>query len=327
MSGGTLTLATILTLALLALPGAPEAQPAQKLHRIGFLALTPAEDVAPTMKAFKDRLRELGYTEGKNLLLEYRSAEGREERLAELASELARSHPDVLVAGFGSLAPLALKRATTTIPVVFTTVGDPVGAGLVTSLARPGGNVTGLSGLGVTGKRLQLLRELVPNLRRVAVLMNPATPFSVSSVREIKAAAEGLRLHVEVLELSTGDQAASRFDAAIKAGAGGMIVVEDPLTYSMREQIIALAAKHSLPTVYGPRDIVEAGGLISYGIDRRDLFRRVADYVDKILKGTKPANLPVEQPTKFEFVLNTRTAKALRLTIPESLMLQADQII
>lgn len=323
------TLVAILALALLALPLAAGAQQAEKVYRISFLGLAPGKDVASTMNAFRERLRELGYIEGKNLIFEYRSAEGRQERLTELATELARARPDVLIAGGGTLAPLALKGVTTTIPIVFASVGDPVGAGVVASLARPGGNITGLTGqqTELAGKRLQLLRDLIPGSQLIAVLMNPATPFTMLALKETRAAAELLHVRLEILELKTGDQVAGRFEAAIKAGAAGMIVFEDPLTYAIRQQISDLAAKFLLPTMYGDRDYAEAGGLISYGPDRHEMIRKVAEYADKILKGAKPADLPVQQPTKFELVFNAKTAKSLRLTIPQSLLLQADQVI
>lgn len=317
-----------LALALLASPLAAGAQQARKVYRISFLALIPGEDVT-LMKALKERLQELGYIEGKNLIFEYRSAEGRQERLTELATELARARPDVLIAGGGTLAPLALKGVTTTIPIVFASVGDPVGAGLVASLARPGGNITGLTGQGteLAAKRLQLLRDLIPGSQLIAVLMNPATPFTLLALKETKASAEILHVRLEILELKTGDRVAGRFEAAIKAGAAGMIVFEDPLTYAIRQQISDLAAKFRLPTMYGYRDYAEAGGLISYGPSRREMYRRAAEYADKILQGAKPADLPVEQPTKFELVLNAKTAKALPLTIPTSLRLRVDQVI
>jgi putative ABC transport system substrate-binding protein len=323
------TLVAILALALLALPLAAGAQQAEKVYRISFLGLAPVKDVASAMKAIRERLRELGYIEGKNVIFEYRSAEGRQERLTELATELARARPDVLIAGGGTLAPLALKGVTTTIPIVFASVGDPVGAGVVASLARPGGNITGLTGqqTELAGKRLQLLRDLIPGSQLIAVLMNPATPFTMLALKETRAAAELLHVRLEILELKTGDQVTGRFEAAIKAGAAGMIVFEDPLTYAIRQQISDLAAKFRLPTMYGDRDYAEAGGLISYGPDRHEMNRKVAEYADKILKGAKPADLPVQQPTKFELVFNAKTAKSLRLTIPQSLLLQADQVI
>ena len=321
-------LAVVLTLSLIIVPLAGEAQQPGKVYRIGFLALLAGEDVT-LMKALKDRLHELGYIEGKNLIFEYRSAEGRQERLTELATELAHASPDVLIAGIGTLAPLALKRVTTTIPIVFASVGDPVGAGVVVSLARPGGNITGVTGQSadLAAKRLQLLRDLVPGSQIIAVLANPATPFALLALKETKAAAEILQVRLEILELKTRDQVASRFETAIKAGAAGMIVFSDPLTTAIRQQIADLATKFRLPTIYTYKEFIEAGGLISYGPSRRDMYRRTAEYADKILRGAKPADLPVEQPTKFELVINLKTAKALGLTIPQSLLIRADEVI
>jgi ABC-type uncharacterized transport system substrate-binding protein len=321
-------LAVVLTVSLALTPLAAETQPAGKSHRISFLALTPGED-ATLMKALLERLHELGYSEGKNMTFEYRSAEGRPERLSQLAMELVQARPDVLIAGFGTLAAQAAKAATTTIPIVFTTVGDPVGAGLVASLGHPGGNVTGLtdqaSDLG--GKRLQLLQELLPGKQVVAVLMNPDTPFTRLAFLGVKTAAEGGRTRLEVLEARTAGQVSSRVEAAAKAGATGLLVLEDPLTYSTRRQISELAAKLRLPAIYGYKEFVETGGLMSYGTDRRQIYRRAAEYVDKILKGAKPSDLAVEQPTNFELVINLKTAKALGLTIPPSVLGRADQVI
>ena len=312
---------------LLAAPLAAEAQPAEKVYRVCFLALTPGEDTT-SMQPLLERLHELGYREGKNLAFEYRSAEGHPERLPQLAIELVRGRPDVLIAGFGTLAAQAAKAATMTIPIVFTTVGDPVGAGLVSSLGRPGGNVTGLSGVTkIGGKHLQLVKELSPGKQVIAVLMNPETPFTRLALTEIQTAAEADRTRLEVLEARTADQVPRVLHAAVPAGVGGLLVLGDPLTYSLRREIADLSAKFQLPAVYPSREWVEAGGLLSYGADRRQLYRRAAEYVDKILRGAKPADLPVEQPTKFELVINLRTAKALGLTIPSSLLQRADQVL
>jgi putative ABC transport system substrate-binding protein len=314
--------------AALAVPLAAEAPQAGKIYRIGFLSLTPGEN-ATLMKALLERLQELGYSEGKNMTLEYRSAEGRPEQLPQLAMELVRAQPDVLIAGFGTLTAQAAKAATTTIPIVFTNLGDPVGAGLVASLGHPGGNVTGLTDQArdLGAKRLQLLQELLPGKQVIAVLMNPDTPFTRLTLTAIKAAAAAQHMRLEVLEARTADQVSSRFEGAIQAGATSLIVLEDPLTYGIRRQICELAARSRLPTVYGYKEFVEAGGLMSYGTDRRQLYRRAAEYVDKILKGAKPADMPVEQPTKFELVINMKPAKELGLTIPPSLLLRADQVI
>ncbi len=281
------------------------------------------------MKALLEHLHELGYREGRNMTFEYRSAEGRPERLPQLATELVRARPDVLIAGFGALAAQAAKAATASIPIVFTTVGDPLGAGLVASLGRPGGNLTGLTDQAkdLGGKRLQLLREPTPGEQVIGVLMNPDTPFTQLALSEAKTAAEAKHTRLEVLEARTAAQVPGRFEAAVKAGATGLLVFEDPLTYRICRQIAELAAKFRLPTISGFRDFAEAGGLMSYGTDRRQMSRRAAEYVDKILKGAKPADLPVEQPAKFELVINLKTAKALGLTIPPSLLQRADEVI
>jgi len=281
------------------------------------------------MKALMERLHELGYAEGKNLIITYRSAEGRQERLSELAAELVHAQPDVMIGGAGTLAPLALKRSTSSIPIVFASVGDPVGAGVVKSLARPGGNITGLTAQSadLAAKRFQLLRELIPDSQRIAVLMNPATPFAHLSLKQTETAARSVNVDLEVFELKTRDQLTARFESVVGTGASGMIVFSDPLTYELRRGIADLAAKAGLPTMYGHRDHPEAGGLISYGANRGAMYRRVAEYVDKIVKGAKPGDLPVEQPTTFELVLNLKAAKALGLTIPPSILARADQVI
>jgi putative ABC transport system substrate-binding protein len=290
----------------------PIAVRAQQPYRIGYLALMSGED-RTLMKPLLERLRELGYSEGGNLTLTYRSAEGRPERLGQLAAELVRANPDVLIAGFGTLAAQAAKSATTTVPIVMTTVGDPVGAGVIASLSRPGGNVTGLSDQArdLASKRLELLNDVIPGKRRVAVLMNPDTPFNALAFRELRAAAETVPQSLEVF----------------KADATGLLILDDPLILSLSQQISALAIKLRLPTISASRDFVEVGGLLSYGVDRRQLSRRAADYVDRILKGARPADLPVEQPTRFELVINLRTAKALGITIPETLLATADEVI
>ena len=242
--------------------------------------------------------------------------------------ELVRGRPDVFIAGFGTLAAQAAKAATLTIPIVFTTVGDPVRAGLVASLSRPGGNVTGLSGLTeIGGKHLQLLQELSPGKQVIAVLMNPETPFTRLSLNEIKTAAAAKRTRLEILEARTADQVPRGFQAAVTAGAGGLLVIGDPLMYSLSREVVDLSAKFRLPAMYPNREWAEAGGLMSYGVDRRQVYRRAAEYVDRILKGAKPGDLPVERPTKFELVINLKTAKALGLTVPPSLLQRADQVI
>jgi len=304
------------------------AQSTGKAYRIGFLALVSGEDTG-LMKALSERLDELGYSEGKNLTFEYRSAEGHPERLPQLAIALVRANPDVLIAGFGTLTAQAAKAATRTIPIVFTNLGDPVGAGLVTSLGRPGGNITGLTDQArdLQGKRLQMLHELTQGNQVIGVLLNPDTPFTALALKEVKIAAEATQIRLKVVEARTAEQLSGKFDDAIKAGAAGLLVLEDPLTYNARRQIADLAAKFRLPTIYGYRDFAEAGGLISYGADRRQMYRRAAEYVDKILKGASPALLPVEQPTKFELVINLTTAKTLGITVPPNVLARADEVI
>jgi len=312
---------------LSAAPLTAEAQPARKVSRIGFLGLTPGEDTT-SVPPLLERLRELGYSEGRNMTFEYRSAEGRPERLPPLAGEMVRAKPDVLIAGFGTLTAQAAKAATTTIPIVFTLVGDPVGAGLVAGLSRPGGNVTGLSGVTeIGGKQLQLLQELIPGKHVIGVLMNPDTPYAWLTLKEINAAAETTRTRVHVLEARTADQVPRQIEAAVTAGAGGLLVIADPLTYSLRRQIGDLSAKARLPTMFPGRDYLEESGLMSYGFNRRQVYRRAAEYVDRIVKGAKPNDLPVEQPTKFDLIINLKTARALGLTIPRSLLVQADEVI
>jgi ABC-type uncharacterized transport system substrate-binding protein len=309
-------------------PLAVRAQQAAKPYRIGYLALLPGEDKV-LVKPLLQRLQELGYAEGRSLIFDYRSAEGRAERLPELAAELVRANLDVLVAGFGTLTAQASRAATATIPVVFVSVGDPLGAGVVASLNRPGANVTGLSSQAseIGSKRLQIVDELAPGKRMVATLLNPDAPFSMLALQELTAAAELRRQRLEVFEARTADQVSAGIEAASKAGAAGLITLEDPLLLGLRRQIVDLTAKIRLPTVYGNREFTEAGGLMSYGVDRRQQSRRAAEYVDKILKGAKPADLPVEQPTKFELVINLKAAKALRLDMPDKLLALADEVI
>jgi putative ABC transport system substrate-binding protein len=240
-----------------------------------------------------------------------------------------QARPEVLVAGFGTLAAKAAKAATTMIPVVFTTVGDPLGAGIIANLARPGGNITGLTDQArdVQGKRLQLLLELVPRQSNIAVLLNPDTPFSRLGLEEAKTAADYAHISLQVLEARTAEQITDRIAEAVKAGAPGLLILEDPLIYSVRKQIADLTVRSKLPTMWVYRDSVVAGGLMSYGPERRQIYRRAAEYVDKILKGAKPADLPVEQPTKFELIINLKTAKALGFEVPPTLLATADEVI
>jgi putative tryptophan/tyrosine transport system substrate-binding protein len=307
-------------------PLAARAQQAGKLPTIGFLGATPSFE-SQRVAAFVQRLRELAWVDGRNVAIEYRWAEGRPERVSEIAAEFVRIRVDVIVT-VGTPPTLAAKQATAIIPIVFASVSDPVGTGLVESLARPGGNVTGLSSqqVDIAGKRLELLREVVPNLRRLAILANVGNPSVVLDMGEAQAAARKLGLEVTTSEIRRAEDIAPAFDA-LKARADALYICTDPLvnTHRIRLNTLALAAR--LPTIHALREYVEAGGLMSYGPNVPDLLRRAADYVDKILRGAKPSDIPVEQPTKFDLVINLTTAKALGLKIPESFLLRADEVI
>jgi putative ABC transport system substrate-binding protein len=311
----------------LAAPLAAEAQAPAKVPRIGFLApLTFAADTR--LDAFLQGLRELGYVDGQTIAIEFRFAEGKSERLPPLAAELVRLKVDVIVAT--ALASTeAAKRATGTIPIVFTVVGDPVAVGLVASLSRPGGNITGLASVApeVVGKQLELLKEVAPKISRVAILKNPNNPGHTVVLRQAEAAARVLGMQLQILEARIPSEIDAAFAAMRSQRAGGILVARDALVLAQRTQIAALAAKSRLPAVYGFRENVEAGGLMAYGASVSAMYRRAATYVDKILKGAKPADLPVEQPNKFELVINLKTAKALGLTIPPSLLQRADEVI
>ena len=314
--------------ALLSVENRATAQKA-KSFSIAYLALLPGEDRTSFVAAFVRRLNELGYVDGQNLRLVYRSAEGGPELLPSLASELIRIKPDVLVSGFGTVAAKAAKAAADGIPVVFMAVGDPVGAGVVESLARPGGHVTGLSDLaaGLQGNRLQLLREIAPAASLIAVVLNPGTPYTALAYKELEAAANLAKIQVRAFEVRSPEEIAPQLDATKAAGAGALVILEDPLTFSRRSEIAAFASRLRLPAVYGYREFAEAGGLVSYGTDHNMQWRRGAEIVDLILKGAKPADIPVEQPTKFELVVNLKTAKALDLSVPPTIMMRADQVI
>jgi putative ABC transport system substrate-binding protein len=305
----------------------PLAARAQQSKLIGLLGSGTAAGQSDWTAAFVQRLRELGWTEGRNLTIEYRWAEGRSERFAEIAAEFVRLKVDVIVT-HNTPPPLAAKQATSVIPIVFATAGDPVGTGVVESLARPGANVTGLSSQhpDLVGKKVELLRELVPNLRRLAFLAEPGNPFSASEFREVEAAARTLGLEVMPFEIRRGGDIPPVFEA-LKSRAEAIYVVPNPILFVNRIRINTLAVAARLPTMHGVREYVEAGGLMSYGPNWQDMWRRAAGLVDKILRGAKPGEIPVEQPTKFDFVINLTTAKALDLTVPESFLLRADEII
>jgi putative tryptophan/tyrosine transport system substrate-binding protein len=306
-------------------PLAARAQQPARPYRVAYLALLAGRDSV----VVKQRLDELGYIEGKNMIFDFRSAEGRSERLLQLASELVRTSPDVIVAGFGTLAAQAAQAATETIPIVFASVGDPIGAGIVKSLNRPGANVTGITPQGTEtgGKRLQMLEELVPGIRILAVLMNPETPFSMLALQELRVAADAGGQRLEVFEIRSTDQLSHIIEFTARSGATGLVILEDPLLLGLRRQITELATELRLPAIYGNREFAEAGGLLSYGPDRGQLYRRAAELIDKILKGAKPADIPVERPTKFELVINVKTARALGLTVPDKLLALADEVI
>ena len=315
------------TLGILAAPLAAEAQQAGKVYRVGILGNVPPTDAegARLWSALTQGLQELGYREGQNLVVEHRSTEGRSERLPALATELVRWKPDVIVVPNNSNA-VAAREATHTIPIVAATLGE--GSGLVASLARPGGNVTGLTFFApeMTGKQLELLKEIVPRVSRVAVLWNP-NRFTQLLVDQARGAARTLGLHLQVVEARRPEDIERAFTAMSRERAGALLVLSDAMFILLRTRIADLAAKNHMPVMYTLREHMGAGGLAFYGPSMADNFRRAATYVDKILKGTRPADLPVEQPTKFELVINLKTAKALGLTIPRSVLARADQVI
>jgi putative ABC transport system substrate-binding protein len=306
-------------------PLATRAQSVAKSYRVAYLVLLDDQDAV----IVKQRLDELGYTAGKNLIFDFRSAEGQPERLPQLVAEFVKANPDVIVAGFGTLTAKAAQAATATIPIVFTSIGDPIGAGVVKSLSRPGANITGLSSqtAEISGKRLQMLEEIAPAIRIIAVLLNPDNPFTAVALPELRNAADARGQRLEICEVRTVDQLPTSLDAAVKAGATGLTILETPMLFGLRREIVDLAAKLRLLAIYTNRDFVSAGGLLSYGTDRRQQYRRAGELVDKILKGEKPGDIPVEQPTKFELVINLKTAKAFGVSIPETLLATADQVI
>ena len=314
---------------LLAAPLAVEAQQPGRVPRIGFLGVTSPSDRPPLLDAFRQGLRELGWVEGQNIVIDYRYAEGRVDRLPDLAAELVRLKVDLIVSE-GTQGVTAARNATETIPIVMITVRDPVGTGLIASLARPGGNVTGMSGsagLEIVAKQLELLKETVPKIRRVAILSNPANAYHQLAIREVNVAARSLGVQLQLLEARGPNEFDGAFAAMAKERVGALLVLSDAIFGSHRTRLADLAARSRLPAAFGVRDDVEAGGLMSYGPSILDSYRQAATYVDRILRGAKPAELPVERPTKFELVINMKTAKALGLTIPQSVLLRADHVI
>lgn len=313
--------------AAVAWPLTARAQQPAKLPTIGFLGSGTSAAQGQWVTAFRARLRELGWIEGRNLMIEYRWAEGRPDRAAELAAEFVRLKVDVIVT-YANPMVVVTKQSTSIIPVVFAAAADPLGTGLVASLARPGGNVTGLSveATDLAGKHVELLRELSPGLRRLAIMVNVGNSASVLEMREVQAAARAIGLEVETLEIREAEDIAPAFET-LKGRADALYVCIDTILFTNRIRITTLALAARLPTMLSNREYVEAGGLMSYGPDFPDLFRRAGDYVDKILHGAKPEDLPVEQPTKFHLVINLTTAKALGLAIPQSILTRVDEVI
>jgi putative ABC transport system substrate-binding protein len=316
--------ATSLAISLAPLIAHP--QPARKMYRIGWLQ--PAPLAAPWTDGFRQGLRELGYVEGKDLVIEYRWGDGRFDRLQDLATDLVRLNVDVIVSG-NTAALLVLKRMTTSIPVVMLGPGDPVAARLIDSHARPGGNITGITQMApeLSAKRLELLKQVIPKLSRLAVLTNSANPQTTLALQETADAARTLGLAVQALDAKAPAELDAAFSAIAAGQAQALVLLPDSMHLSQRKRIIEFAAKHQLPTVSHFRQFVADGGLLAYGPDVPDIFRRGATFVDKIIKGAKPADLPVEQPTKFELVVNLKTAKTLGVGVPSSLLLRADEVI
>ena len=305
------------------------AQSADKIYRVGYIQTASPQEQAPLTRAFEQGLRELGYVQGRNIVLESRFAWGNQERLPELAADLVRQNVDVIVTGANPVIA-AVKQATTTIPVVMSTSRDPVGSGFVRSLARPGGNITGLTSdpsPEVQSKRLELLKEAMPRVTRVALLWNPLPPGAETYRAVMERAAHSLGLQLHAVPVRGRDDFERAFAAMIAERAQALVVLPDPIFFTARAQVASLATKHGLPAVFHAREFVDLGGLMSYGSSLDYHFRRAAVYVDRILKGAKPADLPVEQATRLEFVLNLKTAKALGLSIPSGLRLRADELI
>ena len=315
------------SLGLVFLPVKADAQQPASPRRIGVLSVSFSPESREAQQ-FRRGLLDAGYSEGRDLVIEWRTASGDYARLPELAADLVQRKVDVIVVG-STVAAQAAKRATSTIPIVMAVVADPVGSGLVANLAHPGGNVTGLAPMTVelSAKRLQLLRETIPRLTRVAVLWNPDTPWHPEVIQELKASAPSLSIELKFVGARTPEQFGPAFLAASRAHAQALYVIDDPLFITHRTTLLKLALKARLPAIYSERRWADEGGLMSYGANYGDMYRRSAGYVDKILKGAKPGDLPVEQPTKFEFVVNLKIAKAIGITIPQSFLLRADEVI
>jgi putative tryptophan/tyrosine transport system substrate-binding protein len=309
-------------------PLAARAQQSGKIPRVGFMGNSTAALEANLVGPFRDGLRELGYQEGHNIVIEYRWAEGQYERFPALIAELLAVPVDVIVTA-GTPATLAVKKATSMVPLVMIAVGDPVGTGIVPSLARPGGNITGLSSIApdLEGKRLELLREVIPKLSHVALFLNPLNPFHAVSMRQALAAAQALGIKLQSLEVRTSGELDGAFAAIVREGPDALLILADRVFLHNRKRMMDFATEQRLPSVNAYREIVEAGGLMSYGPSYEHMHRRAADYVDKILKGAKPGDLPVEQPTKFTLVVNLKSARALGIDVPSMLLARADEVI
>jgi putative ABC transport system substrate-binding protein len=318
----------LLAVVLLAVAVIAEAQQTKKVPRIGAFVPASASGAPQLVEALRQGLREHGYVEEQNITLEPRYAEGNIERLAGFAAELVRLKADVIVIG-STPGIIAVKNTTGAIPIVMVTTGDPVAGGLVASLARPGGNITGLTALGqeLSGKRLEVLKEAVPKVSRVAVLSNPTNPDSELSLKGMEVAARALGVQIRIQEVRDPTEFDKAFEAPTREGAKALMVLPDPMFVSHAGRIVALSAKSRLPAMYAHREFVDAGGLMFYGASLADMWRRAATYVDKILKGTKPADLPVEQPKKFEFIISLKAAKQIGLTIPPNVLARADKVI
>ena len=313
---------------LLAVPLAAEAQPAGRVYRIGFLGNSMAALEANLVGPFREGLRDLGYVEGRNVLIEYRWAEGKYDRFPALIGELLALKVAVIVTA-GTPATLAVKKATTSVPLVMLAVGDPVGTGIVPSLSHPGGNITGLTAISteMDAKRLELLREVVPSVSYIALLWNAGSPLQVLAEKQVQAAAQVLRMRVLSLGVKTEEEIKSALAVMARERSDALLVLADRLLLHHRALIMDFATRHRLPGVHAYRELVEAGGLMSFGPSYADMHKRAAYFVDRILKGAKPGDLPVERPLTFELVINLKTAKALGLTIPPSLLQRADQVI
>jgi putative ABC transport system substrate-binding protein len=318
----------ILALGILLGPLAAQAQQTGKVHRIGFLGNSTAVLEANLVGPFREGLRDLGYVEGRNILIEDRWAEGKYERFPSLIGELIAQKVEVIVTA-GTPATLAVKKATTSVPLVMVAVGDPVGTGILPSLSRPGGNITGLTSISpeLDGKRLELLREVIPNVSHIAVLWNAVSPLQVVAERQTQAAARVLRMKVLSLGVRTEKEIEDAFVVLVRERPGALLVLADRLFLHHRARIMDFAAQHRLPGVHAYRELVEVGGLMSFGPSYADMHRRAAYFVDKILNGAKPGDLPVERPATFELVINLKAAKALGLTIPQSVLLRATEVI